>query len=78
MVIEEGVNGDMITIFDNHVHMPVLWTHLIPATMEGKAIHNVQNAMFAVAVSYSMKLGLDDIKDGLRIFTTAFFKPQVG
>ena len=47
-IIERGVNGDMITTFDNHIHIPVLWTHLIPATMEGKAIHNVQNSMFAI------------------------------
>ncbi|AFJ43709.1 cyanophycin synthetase [Francisella orientalis] len=73
-IIEKGVNGDMITIFDNHVHMPVLWTHLIPATMEGKAIHNVQNAMFAIAISYSMGMSLDDIRDGLRTFVTSFYQ----
>ncbi|MFZ9035041.1 MAG: cyanophycin synthetase [Francisellaceae bacterium] len=74
VIIEKGVNGDMITIFDNHIHMPVLWTHLIPATMEGRAWHNVQNAMFAVAISYSMGMGLDDIKNGLRTFTSSFFQ----
>ncbi len=74
VVIEKGVNGDMITIFDNHIHMPVLWTHLIPATMEGRAIHNVQNAMFAVAIAYSMNMSLDDIKNGLRTFTTSFYQ----
>ncbi|WP_440617284.1 cyanophycin synthetase [Cysteiniphilum sp. 6C5] len=74
VVIEKGVNGDMITIFDNHIHMPVLWTHLIPATMEGRAVHNVQNAMFAVAIAYSMNMSLDDIKNGLRTFTTSFYQ----
>ena len=44
VVLEAGMNGDMITIYDNEMHMPVLWTHLIPATIEGKALHNVQNA----------------------------------
>lgn len=73
-IIEKGVNGDMITIFDNHIHIPVLWTHLIPATMEGKAIHNVQNSMFAIAISYSMSMGLDDIRDGLRTFVTSFYQ----
>ncbi len=73
-IIEKGVNGDMITLFDNHIHMPVLWTHLIPATMEGKALHNVQNAMFAVAICYSMGMSLDDIKNGLRTFATSFFQ----
>lgn len=73
-IVEKGVNGDMITIFDNHVHIPVLWTHLIPATMEGKAIHNVQNAMFAIAISYSSGMSLDNIRDGLRTFVTSFYQ----
>ncbi|RUS68845.1 hypothetical protein EGW08_023391 [Elysia chlorotica] len=73
-IVEKGVNGDMITIFDNHIHMPVLWTHLIPATMEGKAIHNVQNSMFAIAITYSMGMSLDNIRDGLRTFVTSFYQ----
>jgi cyanophycin synthetase len=73
-ILENGLNGSMITIFDNHVHMPVLWTHLIPATIEGKAIHNVQNAMFAIAITYSMGMSLDDIKTGLLTFTTSYFQ----
>ncbi|QIV95829.1 cyanophycin synthetase [Allofrancisella inopinata] len=73
-IIEKGVNGDMITIFDNHIHIPVLWTHLIPATIEGKAIHNIQNSMFAVAIAYSMGMSLDDIRDGLRTFVTTFYQ----
>ena len=47
IVLEKGMNGDMLTIYDNGLHIPVLWSHLIPATLEGKAIFNVQNAMFA-------------------------------
>ena len=47
------MNGDMITIYDNGAHIPLLWTHLIPATLEGRAIHNVQNAMFAAAMAFS-------------------------
>jgi len=73
-ILENGLNGSMITIFDNHMHMPVLWTHLIPATIEGRAIHNVQNAMFAVAITYSMGMSLDDIKTGLMTFTTSYFQ----
>ncbi len=72
VIIEKGVNGDMITIFDNGVHVPVLWTHLIPATLEGKAIHNVQNAMFAIAISYSMGMSLDDLRNGMRTFVNSY------
>lgn len=74
VVLEEGINGHMITFFDHGGHMPLLWTHLVPATLEGKAIHNVQNAMFAAGVAYSMQVGLEDIRLGLRTFDTSFFQ----
>ncbi|MFP4207057.1 MAG: cyanophycin synthetase [Wenzhouxiangella sp.] len=73
-VLEEGMNGHMITIYDQGKHMPLLWTHLIPATIEGRALHNVQNAMFAAALAYNMNLSLDDIRQGLRTFDTTFFQ----
>ncbi|NRB17837.1 MAG: cyanophycin synthetase [Rhodobacteraceae bacterium] len=74
IVLESGMNGDMLTIYDNGLHMPVLWSHLIPATLEGKAIHNVQNAMFAAAMAYSFGVDLDNIRHGLRTFDTSFFQ----
>jgi len=74
VVLEKGINGDMITIYDNGAHIPLLWTHLIPATIEGKAMHNVQNAMFAAAMAYSFDKDLDEIRNGLRTFDTSFFQ----
>jgi cyanophycin synthetase len=74
VVLEKGINGDMITIFNNGAHIPLLWTHLIPATLEGKAVHNVQNAMFAAAITYSLGKSLDAIQQGLRTFSTTFFQ----
>ncbi len=71
-VLEKGMNGDLITIYDNCRHIPVLWSHLIPATIEGKALHNVQNAMFAVAMAYSFDQDLDQIRLGLKTFNTTF------
>jgi cyanophycin synthetase len=68
------MNGNMITIYDNSTHIAVLWSHLIPATIEGKATHNVQNAMFAVAMAYSFNVDLDNIRHGLRTFNTDFFQ----
>lgn len=72
VVLEPGSNGDMITIYDNEVKIPVLWAHLIPATIEGKATHNVQNAMFATAICYSMGMSLDDIRNGLKTFVNSY------
>jgi cyanophycin synthetase len=73
-VLEEGMNGHMITIYDNESHTPLLWTHLIPATIEGRAMHNVQNAMFAAALAYNMQIGLEDIRHGLRTFDSTYFQ----
>ncbi len=74
VVLEHGINGEMITIFDNGAHIPLLWTHLIPATLEGKATHNVQNAMFAAALAFSLGKPLESIQQGLRTFNTTFFQ----
>ena len=72
--LENGVNGDMITIYDKGAHIPLLWTHLIPATIEGRAQHNVLNAMFAAAMAFSMGLKLEVIRQGLSTFDTTFFQ----
>ncbi|MDB4888566.1 MAG: cphA [Gemmatimonadetes bacterium] len=72
--IEAGVNGHMITIYDHGAHIPLLWTHLIPATLEGRATFNVQNAMFAAAMAFAMGVKLEDIRHGLRTFDTTFFQ----
>ncbi len=74
VVLERGMNGDMITLYDNGTHFQLLWTHLIPASMDGKATHNVQNAMFAAAMAYSLGKSLDDIRHGLQTFDTSIFQ----
>ena len=74
VVLESGIKGQMITLYDHGAHIPLLWTHLIPATLEGRALHNVQNAMFAAAMAFSMGLKLEDIRHGLRTFDTTFFQ----
>ncbi len=72
--LEAGVNGQMITLYDKGSHIPLLWTHLIPATLEGKALHNVQNAMVAASMAFSMGMKLDAIRQGLRTFDSTFFQ----
>jgi len=74
VVLEQGINGHMISLYDHGQQYPLLWTHLIPATLEGRALHNVQNAMFAAALAYAMDVHLDDIRQGLRTFDTNFFQ----
>ncbi|MGV8922944.1 MAG: cyanophycin synthetase [Thermomonas sp.] len=72
--LEAGINGHMITLYDKGSHIPLMWTHLIPATMEGRALHNVQNAMIAAAMAFSLGMKLDAIRHGLRTFDTTFFQ----
>ena len=73
-VLEQGMNGHMITIYDNDGHTPLLWTHLIPATIEGRAMHNVQNAMFAAALAFNLGVSLEGIRQGLRTFDSTYFQ----
>ena len=72
--LEAGVNGHMITLYEKGAHIPLLWTHLIPATLEGRAIHNVQNAMFAAAMAFALGAKLEAIRQGLRTFDSTFFQ----
>ena len=73
-VLEEGINGQMITLYDKGAHLPLLWTHLIPATIEGKALHNVQNAMFAAVMAHAMGVKIENIRQGLRTFDTSYYQ----
>jgi cyanophycin synthetase len=72
--LEAGVNGQMITLYERGRHIPLVWTHLIPATLEGRATHNVQNAMFAAAIAFSFDIKLDAIRQGLRTFDSTFYQ----
>ena len=74
VVLEQGMNGHMIALYDKGAHTPLMWTHLIPATLEGRAMHNVQNAMFAAALAYGLNVSRDNIENGLRTFATTFFQ----
>lgn len=74
VVLEQGLNGDQIVIYDHGSQLPLIWTHLIPATVEGKALHNVENAMFCAAMAYALGLSLDQIRTGLRTFDNTFFQ----
>ncbi|HMP38764.1 MAG TPA: cyanophycin synthetase [Roseiflexaceae bacterium] len=74
VVLQPGVRGDMIAIYDDEQYIPLMWTHLIPATLEGKALHNVANALAATAIAYARGVSVENIKQGLRTFTTSFFQ----
>ena len=68
-----GVRGEMLAIYDAEQYIPLLWTHLIPATLEGKALHNVANALAAAAICYARGVSVENIRQGLRTFATSFY-----
>ncbi|MCU0491112.1 MAG: cyanophycin synthetase [Chloroflexaceae bacterium] len=74
VVLQPGVRGEMIAIYHDEQYIPLLWTHLIPATLEGKARHNVANALAATAIAYARGIGVENIKQGLRTFATSFYQ----
>ncbi len=74
VVLEEGIRGHRIDIHESGAHMPLLWTSEIPATLDGRAMHNVQNAMFAAAITYRMGVSLEDVRTGLKTFDTTWFQ----
>ncbi|HKV13173.1 MAG TPA: cyanophycin synthetase [Thermoanaerobaculia bacterium] len=74
VVLEEGLNGRMLVLYQGEKQIPLLWARQIPATIEGRAIHNIQNAMFAAAIAHGMGVGVENIRQGLRTFSTDFFQ----
>jgi cyanophycin synthetase len=74
VALEEGLNGRMIVLYLGEEQIPLLWARQIPAAIEGHAIHNIQNAMFATAIAHAMGISLENIRQGLRTFTTDFFQ----
>jgi cyanophycin synthetase len=74
VVLEKGINGRMVMLYQGERQIPLLWARQIPATIEGRALHNLQNAMFAAAIAHGMGVGVDNIRQGLRTFGSDFFQ----
>jgi cyanophycin synthetase len=73
VTLEQGRNGEMIVLRQGRKSMSLVWTHLIPATFEGRARMNVQNALAATAAAWAAGAHLHDIRQGLRTFSTSYF-----
>jgi cyanophycin synthetase len=67
-------NGDLIVLRQGRKSLPLVWTHLIPATFEGRAKMNVANALAATAAAWATGAHLHDIRQGLRTFATSYFQ----
>jgi cyanophycin synthetase len=74
VALEEGLNGLTLILYRGDQQIPLLSARQIPATLEGRALHNVQNAMFAAAIATGLGVDLDDIRQGLHTFGLDFFQ----
>ena len=74
VLLEEDDFGEYIVLYDKGRRIVLTRPRLIPATLEGKAVHNTQNAMFALAMAYCLGTSLDDISQGLRTFDCSFYQ----
>jgi cyanophycin synthetase len=74
VTVETGRNGDLIVLRQGRKSLPLVWTHLIPATFEGRARMNVVNALAATAAAWAVGAHLHDIRQGLRTFATSYFQ----
>jgi cyanophycin synthetase len=73
-VVQDTPQGELMVLKHGPRVMPVLYTHLMPATFGGRARMNVANALAASAAAWASGAHLHDIRQGLRTFTTSFFQ----
>jgi cyanophycin synthetase len=64
--------GEMIVLREGRRSSQIAWVHLIPATFEGLARANVQNALAAAAAAHAAGAHVHDIRQGLRNFHPSF------
>jgi len=69
IVVDSNGDSEKISIYDSNGIHHLLDIKEIPATMNGLALHNVENAMFAIAVSLGMGVNKDVVIDAMRQFS---------
>ncbi|MGI8929520.1 MAG: cyanophycin synthetase [Candidatus Limnocylindrales bacterium] len=74
MIVQPSDDGELVVLRHADRTLPLLYTHLIPATFGGRARMNVANALAAAAAAWAAGAHLHDIRQGLRTFTTSFFQ----
>jgi cyanophycin synthetase len=74
MLIQDTDDGELLVLRHGSRVMPLMYTHLVPATLDGRARMNVANALAAAAAAWAAGAHLHDIRQGLRTFSTSFFQ----
>jgi cyanophycin synthetase len=73
LVLNPSDRGEMIVVKHGRREMQLAWTHLLPATFNGRARMNVQNSLAAAAAAFAAGAPLHDIRQGLRTFATNYY-----
>jgi cyanophycin synthetase len=73
VVLAPSDRGEMIVVRQGRREMQLAWTHLLPATFGGRARMNVQNCLAASAAAFAAGVPLNDIRQGLRTFSTSYY-----
>jgi cyanophycin synthetase len=73
LVLNPSERGEMIVVKHGRREMQLAWTHLLPATFNGRARMNVQNTLAAAAAAFAAGAPLHDIRQGLRTFSTNYY-----
>ncbi|MCW8088101.1 cyanophycin synthetase [Sabulicella glaciei] len=72
VVHEEGPGGGDIVVHNDRRRLPLMGAAEIPATLDGMAGFNIQNALAAVAMTYARGVSLPVIRAALQGFSTSF------
>jgi cyanophycin synthetase len=72
VVQKQPGGGEMMVLREGRRSTQIAWIHLIPATFDGLARANVQNALAAAAAAHAAGAHVHDIRQGLRSFHPSF------
>lgn len=73
-VLSRAATGGQLQLIAQGAVMPLVAVSEIPATLQGKAEHNIQNALFTAAMGFAMGLKLSDLRHGLCTFYATYFQ----
>lgn len=73
-VLAKTATGYQLQLIAQGAVMPLVAVKEIPATLQGKARHNIQNALFTAALGFAMGLKLSDLRHGLCTFYATYFQ----
>jgi cyanophycin synthetase len=74
VLLRQTRQGEMITIYESRRETSLLLASQIPATFEGRARVNIENAMAAASAALADDVQLEYIRQALRTFTSSFFQ----